>query len=308
MLERRIGAALREARSARKIGIAEISEKLRIRAAFLEAIERGEGAAYFPRPYLVGYLRSYANALEYELGPDLEALAAAIREEREADIPAFRQPHAATAWQRARGGLIVCMLSLVGIYIFARSEDAPVAALVRDDPGTAISVHKKQVPGNGISQRVGATAQSATQQTPVPAKIETTSPTAGAQLATLVPPTPPAPELTEARSTLAPAKPAAEIVAKAPPAPIENASAVQPVSTGMLKTKFVARSAYLREGPSKASGRVATVTRCMRVEVEKIDRRSGWVAVVHGDDTGYLHQTFLADAIPSCGGGADDTH
>lgn len=307
MLERRIGAALREARSARKIGIAEISEKLRIRAAFLEAIERGEGAAYFPRPYLVGYLRSYANALEYEVGPDLEALAAAVREEREADIPAFRQPHAATAWQRARGGLIVCMLSLAGIYIFARSEDAPVAALVRDDPAVSIAVHKQRAAETGNAQRASAVVQNVAQPMPAPKKIEAAPPAAGVQMAAIVPPAPPIPDRIEAKEP-APAKPAAEIVAKAPSAPIENVSAVQPVSTGMLKTKFVARSAYLREGPSKASGRVATVTRCMRVEVESIDRRSGWVAVVHGDDTGYLHQTFLADAIPSCGGGADDTH
>jgi hypothetical protein len=69
-LAREIGQALRETRLSRGEDLEVVSEHLRIRPHYLEALEQGEFSHIPARVYLLGYLRSYAQ----HLGLDGEVL------------------------------------------------------------------------------------------------------------------------------------------------------------------------------------------------------------------------------------------
>ena len=63
-LELGIGAALRDARVARNLSLAEVSALLRIREAHLEAIELEDFEQLPGNVYAIGFIRTYAQYLE----------------------------------------------------------------------------------------------------------------------------------------------------------------------------------------------------------------------------------------------------
>jgi cytoskeleton protein RodZ len=56
-----VGEALRAARERRREGLDEVSRALKIRKAYLEAIEKGDSAALPGRAYALGFVRSYGD-------------------------------------------------------------------------------------------------------------------------------------------------------------------------------------------------------------------------------------------------------
>ena len=60
------GAYLRAVRERRGRGLADLASTTRIRRAYLAAIEESDYAALPSRPFAIGYVRAYANALEVD--------------------------------------------------------------------------------------------------------------------------------------------------------------------------------------------------------------------------------------------------
>ena len=85
---RTVGDRLRAAREARGLSLAEMAELTKVRRAYLEDIEAMRIEALPSRPYAVGYVRAYAEALE--LDPD--ALVSRFRAEMPEPDQTFRAP------------------------------------------------------------------------------------------------------------------------------------------------------------------------------------------------------------------------
>src|SRR3954454_1287665 len=127
---REIGRALRESREARGEELDEVADFLRIRPAYLAALEQGELRALPGRPYVVGFLRAYAAYL----GLDGDVLVASLKGslDRLAGQPAlsYRKPIA----EARRGTAVMVTASLVlaasvyvGYYAIDRGGVEPVA-------------------------------------------------------------------------------------------------------------------------------------------------------------------------------------
>lgn len=85
---RTVGDRLRGAREARGLTLVDVAELTKVRAAYLADIEAMRIEALPSRPYAVGYVRAYAEALE--LDPD--ALVARFRAELPEPDQTFRAP------------------------------------------------------------------------------------------------------------------------------------------------------------------------------------------------------------------------
>jgi cytoskeleton protein RodZ len=124
---REIGRALRESREARGEELDEVADFLRIRPAYLAALEQGELRALPGRPYVVGFLRAYAAYL----GLDGDVLVASLKGslDRLAGQPAlsYREPIA----EARRGTAVMVTASLV----LAASVYAGYYAIYRVDRG-----------------------------------------------------------------------------------------------------------------------------------------------------------------------------
>lgn len=133
MAERRLGAALREARGERNLALADISKRLHIKATFLDAIERGESDGLFPRSYLTGYARSYGQLLQVDIATELDALSAELKRARDESVPDFVEPLPESFFRRARGWFVAGGLVLTGIFFYGFSAEAPPAVLAGED-------------------------------------------------------------------------------------------------------------------------------------------------------------------------------
>ena len=277
MLEQRIGAALREARCERNLTLAEISGRLHIRESHLKAIERGEAEACFPRFYLVGHMRSYANVLGVDIGDDLDALSAELRREREQTVPEFKLPESTSWFRRAQGWVLMIGLAFGGLLFYLGAGDAsPEVHVAGNDMVEPVVVDApEQAPA---PEQASTSASRAVEDSSAPDLIETKAPEAEKVAAIPVV----AASAAAAPDTVVPDAPKEQVAAPA-------------------RTQVVAKSVYLRQGPTVASPAVGTVIRCTRVVVERVDPRSGWVEVMNSAERGYLHRSFLKDAMPACG-------
>ena len=127
-----LGDALRAARQASGRSLAELSSATRVPARYLEALEEGRKADLPSRPFAIGHVRSYAQAL------GLDETAAAERLRREYDLPsqkleppvglAFDEPRRRSpVWGIAAAAVV---MAVVGWNVFQRVSliDAPTAA------------------------------------------------------------------------------------------------------------------------------------------------------------------------------------
>ena len=137
-----LGADLRAARMARGEDLADIASYLRVRPHYLEALEAGDAAALPARPYAIGFLRAYAQALEL----DAESLVARLKTcLAPTPMPELAQhePAAATG-RRPAASLVAASLLLVGgLYVGYRligGEAPPTPA-----PVAEVSVPRAQV-------------------------------------------------------------------------------------------------------------------------------------------------------------------
>ena len=142
------GPALRRAREARGLGLAEIGELTKIPERHLQTIEDGKFSALPARAYAVGFARTYARAV----GLDEREVAQMVREELDGAPPEAgaarpntfdpgdpaRIPSSSFAWLAAALAVAVIVVGLV----FWRNYYSPAAELppiVADEPaaGTA---------------------------------------------------------------------------------------------------------------------------------------------------------------------------
>jgi cytoskeleton protein RodZ len=115
-----LGAALRAARLAAGLGLEEVEARLRIRTAYLAALEEGRLADLPPPAYALGFVRSYARAL----GLDAEAVArhfrALLNQAPAMAERGFPEPAPERRWLAARTvallGLVIGLGALAGWY------------------------------------------------------------------------------------------------------------------------------------------------------------------------------------------------
>jgi cytoskeleton protein RodZ len=136
---REIGRALREARQARGEELQEIADYLRIRPAYVEALEAGELDRIPGRPYVVGFLRSYSTYL----GLDGERLVGRLKGtiDKVAARPELnvREPIAA---ESRRGTAVMVAASLLlaagvytGYYVIYHVDRGGAGPAVGEAPG-----------------------------------------------------------------------------------------------------------------------------------------------------------------------------
>ena len=112
----RVGSELRDARLRRDWTLADVAAQLRIRVAYLEAIEDGRFAALPGNAYAVNFVRTYAAAL----GLQPEEVARRYRAEaRDADRPTALAFPAPAAERRVPAGVIVLLGTLLALGSYA---------------------------------------------------------------------------------------------------------------------------------------------------------------------------------------------
>ena len=204
-----LGADLQRARLARGLSLADVSASLRLRAAYLEAIENDRREALPGPVYANGYVRSYAAYLGMD--PD----AAVRRFKKEAGDPRARPelvfPSPAPEG-RVPGGaaLLVGLVLLVTVYggwYYLTSKDYLLSDLVPDVPARLAHLMEPAAETPPAPQQ---TAQPAADNPRAPSVAATPAPT---PTLAVTPPTQAAP--TQAAPSLAAAPEAAPV---APPA------------------------------------------------------------------------------------------
>jgi cytoskeleton protein RodZ len=97
-----LGDELRAAREARGLSLTDMADRTKVRRAYLAAIEDMRMEALPSRPFAIGYVRSYAEALD--LDPD--ALVARFRQESPEQDASLRAPSGLAFQSDGRFGLI----------------------------------------------------------------------------------------------------------------------------------------------------------------------------------------------------------
>jgi len=121
-----LGAALRAARQAAGLTVADIARATRVRPSHVEAIERFDLGALPSRPFAIGYVRAYANAL----GADEDRAVGRFRSESPDADTVLRGPGGIDRRGRRRApwltaGVVIAVGALVGWNI---SRHAPSRA------------------------------------------------------------------------------------------------------------------------------------------------------------------------------------
>ena len=229
-----LGADLQRARLARGLSLADVSASLRLRAAYLEAIENDRREALPGPVYANGYVRSYAAYLGMD--PD----AAVRRFKKEAGDPRARPelvfPSPAPEG-RVPGGaaLLVGLVLLVTVYggwYYLTSKDYLLSDLVPDVPARLAHLMEPAAETPPAPQQ---TAQPAADNPRAPSVAATASPT---PTLAVTPPTQPTP-------TQAAPIPAAPSLAAAPEAAPVAPPARTDVSVASVETSAPATTADL---------------------------------------------------------------
>lgn len=163
-----IGAALKAAREFRRLTLEQVAETTCIRRAYLAALEDRRLDQLPSRPFTIGYIRAYANAL----GLDGEAAVRRFKaDEPSADEP-LRGPVGVDRGRDPRlvlvgvaGALVIAAIALWNIAQHAMNQDAaPKAAAIVAKPATPAPAPAAK----GAPLALGA---------PLPAPVESTTPT-----------------------------------------------------------------------------------------------------------------------------------
>ncbi|MED5336531.1 MAG: RodZ domain-containing protein [Pseudomonadota bacterium] len=230
-----LGADLQRARLARGLSLADVSASLRLRAAYLEAIENDRREALPGPVYANGYVRSYAAYLGMD--PD----AAVRRFKKEAGDPRVRPelvfPSPAPEG-RVPGGaaLLVGLVLLVTVYggwYYLTSKDYLLSDLVPDVPARLAHLMEPAAETPPVAPQ--QTAQPAADNPRAPSVAATPAPTPTLAV------TPP----TQAAPTQAAPIPAAPSLAAAPEAAPVAPPARTDVSVASVETPAPATTADL---------------------------------------------------------------
>ncbi|HEV3475767.1 MAG TPA: helix-turn-helix transcriptional regulator [Actinomycetota bacterium] len=156
-----IGRALRAARQHRRKSIEQASRETRVRAEYLEALERESFDALGSDVYVRGFLRSYAKYLGLNHHKVMSAYERAFGPPRPRPAPVERSPgvgptEAVILTERPKPNwILAALVAVVGV--------AAAAAIGLFDPDTAVpdpttAVRPPAVPINSRSVEVGLTA------------------------------------------------------------------------------------------------------------------------------------------------------
>ncbi|HZA60373.1 MAG TPA: helix-turn-helix transcriptional regulator [Actinomycetota bacterium] len=136
-----IGRALRTARLRRGKSIEEASRETRVKAEYLNALERERYDVLLGDVYVRGFLRSYARYLGLNPEKVLAAYSRIYGRRRPAPAPVHRAPgvgvesivdpperHRRTAWLLAAAAATILLISAGAVGLISRSTDAPAPA------------------------------------------------------------------------------------------------------------------------------------------------------------------------------------
>ena len=165
-----IGEYLRALREHKGLTLADLADTTRIRKAYLQGIEEADRSAQPSRPFAIGYVRSYAQAL----GIDGDAAAARFkRETPDVDEP-FHDPVGVAHDKPKRSPLIIAVIALLlsGVVLW----NVVQRAMVQEDRETsslpaAAAEPAAPPPGNTTVAIGAATPAPAAQNLPEPYKV-----------------------------------------------------------------------------------------------------------------------------------------
>ena len=126
----RVGAELRAARQRLGWALPDVANGLRIRLAYLEAIEDGRLSELPGNAYAVGFVRTYANSLGLdadEVSRRFRAEAQEINKKTELSFPAPVPQRGVPAGAVVLLGLLIAAGAYVGWYRYTGSDDARVS-------------------------------------------------------------------------------------------------------------------------------------------------------------------------------------
>ena len=257
-----IGRDLRSARLERGEDLYDIADILRIRPVYLEALEAGDTAVMPGRPYVLGFLKSYADYL----GLDGQALAQDFKGAQPGAVPPAALVYRTPAEEKARPTKALAALSIVcavlvygGWHAYSSGQldfDATLSAL----PLQIGEVAADLVAGDGPPEAAGPAAVAVSTGAPAAALVVTAAEPPLDQLRLAAPEAAPEPG-----AALAAARPPSRDVASA------QAAEAQPAASAgaMLAALETESPAAIRVfGGANDNGRIQLVA-----------RESSWVQV-----------------------------
>jgi cytoskeletal protein RodZ len=165
-----IGLYLRALREHRGLTLGDLADTTRIRRSYLQGIEEGDRSALPARPFAIGYVRAYAQAL----GVDGDAAVARFKREMPDIDEPFRDPVGVRHEKKPRSPLIIAFVALVvsGVVLWnvvqraMIQEDRAPASLPSADSSAA-----PPAPPNTTVAVSAATPAPAAQNLPEPYKV-----------------------------------------------------------------------------------------------------------------------------------------
>jgi cytoskeleton protein RodZ len=132
-----IGAALKAARQSLGLSLDEISEITRVRARHLQAIEAAQMDQLPSRPFTIGYVRAYAQAL----GLDADATAARFRSEHPSPDDELHSPVGLRHDNKARNGGLAALATFLVVAIVGWNVTRHVMAAPQHRPPAVAASH-----------------------------------------------------------------------------------------------------------------------------------------------------------------------
>lgn len=120
-----IGAELRAARIRAGMDIADIGQKLRISAAYLESIEKGQFDTLPGHVYVIGFLKSYARFLDLDESIVVDRFRAETtgpRKEARLAFPSAMDRGRMPTGRLLLGGVLLAVLAYAGWFVFTSEE------------------------------------------------------------------------------------------------------------------------------------------------------------------------------------------
>lgn len=106
-----IGGKLRETREARGLTIADVANELKIRTCYVQAMEENDFGELPPDIYRFGFVRTYADFLEIDVEPVMQALSLQLNSKC-ADIG--NEAESGFSYQYIVIGLVLAALAILG--------------------------------------------------------------------------------------------------------------------------------------------------------------------------------------------------
>ncbi|WP_425406703.1 RodZ domain-containing protein [Hwanghaeella sp.] len=179
---RTVGEILSEARIARDMDYSDVAAQLRIRRAYIEAIEDGRLGDLPGSTYAIGFVRTYAELMDLDVPKIVSKFKQEAAEFEDRTQLVFPEPMPGSRGPTA-SVIMIAVLMLIGAYggwIYVSNKDRDTLELVPPLPEALTQLLSKSTvetaPAGPSSEEAQGTAQVSTQETtvaPVPAAAET---------------------------------------------------------------------------------------------------------------------------------------